>query len=309
MTKSSLLAPEMQLDSDTHISDHASIDLSIYRRPYGGFATSPFRYPGGKGFLTPFLADEIRSRFPEDVPDYAEPYCGGAGAALNLLAAGHVKRLFLNDADRRIFSAWRAIIFETEKFIDKIQTSKVDLSTWEACLHRLHEQMQSEYDFDTGFSAFFINRTSRSGVLIGSGPIGGYNQEGKWKIDARFNKETLIQRIRTLGELRDRINLSCDDGLNFCLNLQSKTDIEKTFLFIDPPYVGAGGRLYFDGMNELKHKRLAEWLISKSAPHWLLTYDDHPIVRENYESMQKYKVQVKYSLSKKRNENELLYKS
>ena len=37
-----------------------------------------------------------------------------------------------------------------------------------------------------GFSAFFLNRTNRSGIIEGAGPIGGYTQTGKWKVDAQL---------------------------------------------------------------------------------------------------------------------------
>jgi len=192
------------------------IDLSGFRRPYVGYAASPFRYPGGKGFLTPLLSAELARRFGGSRPSFAEPYCGGAGAATNLLLAGEVDQLFLNDADRRIYSAWRAMLTETDRFLEKIMSVKVTLATWDDALVRLYETPLPDYDFELGFSAFFVNRTSRSGVVIGSGPIGGYSQEGRWKIDARFNRETLAKRVCALGALRDQITLSCQDGLQFC---------------------------------------------------------------------------------------------
>lgn len=285
------------------------IDLSAYPRPYGGNAASPFRYPGGKGFLTPFLADEISRRFGDIKPSYAEPYCGGAGAATNLLLSGSVERLLLNDADHRVYSAWKAMLSETERFLERVATAKVNLETWHDCIEKLHSKPDAVYDFNTGFAAFFINRTSRSGVLLGSGPIGGYSQEGNWKIDARFNREALSNRIQRLGDRRENIVLSCQDGLSFCKELEMKQVLAKTFLFVDPPYIEAGGRLYYDGMTEAKHDALANWLRSDSAPHWLLTYDDHPLVRENYEGLPEHKIQVQYSLARRRAEKELLYKS
>lgn len=285
------------------------INLSSYPRPYVGNAASPFRYPGGKGFLTPFLAEEIRSRFGDTKPHYAEPYCGGAGAAVNLLVSGMVDQIFLNDADHRIFSSWKAMLSETDRFLSRLSDTSVDLSTWDISLRKLHEPPVSEYDFDTGFAAFFVNRTSRSGVLLGSGPIGGYDQTGQWKIDARFNKDGLSKRIQTLAKMRENIHLSCDDGLAFCKRLDATNVIDDTFLFVDPPYVGAGGRLYYNGMNEAKHQKLAGWLQRGIAPHWLLTYDDHPIVRENLKDFEVYRVKVQYSLGRRRQEKELLYKS
>lgn len=285
------------------------IDLSAFRRPYVGSAASPFRYPGGKGFLTPLLSAELAKRFDGSRPCFAEPYCGGAGAATNLLLAGEVEQLFLNDADQRIYSAWRAMLTETDRFVAKIASVEVNLTTWDEALVRLYETPLPDYDFELGFAAFFVNRTSRSGVIIGSGPIGGYSQEGKWKIDVRFNKEALAKRVRALGALRDRITLSCQDGLEFCRELAGHQRLSSTFLFIDPPYVGAGGRLYYNGMSEDRHRDLANWLSAGNAPHWLLTYDDHPLVREIYSQIEQNLIEVAYSLSRKRSERELLYRS
>lgn len=285
------------------------VDLTSYPKRYVGNAVSPFRYPGGKGFLTPYLSEQILSRFGHSSPSFAEPFCGGAGSALNLLSDGCVEKLYLNDADYRIYSAWRAMIYETDRFIDQLHSITLDIESWISFLNKLHERPQSEYSFDVGFATFFINRTSRSGVILGSGPIGGYNQDGKWKIDARFNKESLIKKVKALGEMREGIFLSCLDGLDFCQDLEGKGVLSKTFLFIDPPYVQAGGRLYHNGMDLAKHDALAGWLLSGRAPHWLLTYDDHETVRENYASIQQYRIQVRYSLGKRRLEKELLYMS
>lgn len=65
-----------------------------------------------------------------------------------------------------------------------------------------------------GFSTFFLNRTNRSGILKG-GVIGGKNQEGKWKLDARYNKSDLISRIHKISENRHRIDLYNMDAIDF----------------------------------------------------------------------------------------------
>ena len=55
-----------------------------------------------------------------------------------------------------------------------------------------------------GVAAFFLNRTNRSGIL-NAGPIGGMEQKGNYKIDARFNKTDLIKRIQQVVKYRDKI--------------------------------------------------------------------------------------------------------
>lgn len=292
----------------TGISNTA-IDLTAYPRRHVGNAASPFRYPGGKGFLAPFLAEQLQERFEDQSVSFAEPFCGGAGSAANLLVDGLVDRLYLNDADFRIYSAWRAMIFETDRFLEMLESVPVNLETWNWCLERLHDRTKPRYNFEVGFSAFFINRTSHSGVILGSGPIGGYAQSGKWKIGARFNKAGLSKRIIRLAEHKEKISLACQNGLEFCKDLQRNKLLKNTFLFLDPPYVRAGGKLYFNGMDLGRHDALSAWLRSGSAPHWLLTYDDHPVIRENFTGMPVYTIDVKYSLARRRLENELLFMS
>ena len=48
---------------------------------------SPLRYPGGKGRLAPYIAHLIAVQ-PSRPTSYAEPFAGGAGAALRLLIDG-----------------------------------------------------------------------------------------------------------------------------------------------------------------------------------------------------------------------------
>ncbi len=67
---------------------------------------------------------------------------------------------------------------------------------------------------------FFLNRTNISGVIKG-GIIGGYKQLGKYKIDARFNKSDLIDRIHKIASFKHRIVVSNLDGLAF-INIMNK---------------------------------------------------------------------------------------
>lgn len=70
-----------------------------------------------------------------------------------------------------------------------------------------------------GFSTFFLNRTNRSGILK-AGVIGGYEQTGNYKIDARFNKEDLIKRIERIADYSDRIHLTNEDAVTLVQRLK-----------------------------------------------------------------------------------------
>jgi DNA adenine methylase len=264
---------------------------------------SPFRYPGGKAFLYKYLLGRLDA-LPDGQRCYAEPFCGGAGAAAILLKLDAVAEIHLNDADPKVYAAWCAILNEPDRFAAEIVRTPVDMKTWYACRDLVEDS--SEPSFELGFATFFLNRTSRSGIVIGAGPIGGYDQSGNWKIDARFNRDALAERVRWLGSMRDRIHLTQEDALTFLSRSVDRLEIDRTLFFVDPPYVTAGGRLYLNAMNEGKHIALSDLLQGNYLPHWVLTYDDHPLIRQIYVGQQITDLAVTYSLQRKRKEREVL---
>ena len=129
-----------------------------------------------------------------------------------------------------------------------------------------------------GFAAFYLNRCNRSGIIMNGGPIGGVKQLGQWKLDARFNRLDLRQRCEKVAEFRDRIRVSCDDGLAFI----DRLDSGGTFFFVDPPYFEKGPTLYLNALDEKYHHALAARLKAMRSAAWVLTYDDCPDVRRMY---------------------------
>ncbi|WP_245525014.1 DNA adenine methylase [Mesorhizobium sp. M8A.F.Ca.ET.165.01.1.1] len=266
---------------------------------------SPFRYPGGKAFLSDYLTKKL-GLIKGQNKHYAEPFCGGAGAAVILLKAGFASHLHLNDADVRVYSAWRAMLEESDRFVERINTVSVDMETWQWASEIVNKSNLKEYDFELGFAAFFLNRTSRSGIIFRAGPIGGYNQTGNWKIDARFNAPALAGRVQWIGSVKDHITLTNEDGLTFLHRSLARVPVARTLFFIDPPYVQAGGRLYLNAMNDAKHIALSDILQNSKLRHWILTYDDHPLIRSLYGSQDISDLGVTYSLQNKRKEREVL---
>lgn len=268
-----------------------------------GAGNTPFRYPGGKAFLADALEERIAAR--PLIETYAEPFAGGAGAAIELLARGAVDSIALNDFDRRIYSAWWAILQRTDDFIERIEATTIDLETWYACRDLVDANAVNADPFELGFATYLLNRTNHSGVIIGAGPIGGYKQTGKWLIDVRWYSDTMTKRIRWLGERRDRIQLSNLDGLAFLRTYNAET-AARTFFFVDPPYVQAGAKLYLNAMNDLKHRDLATFLTGDEAPpHWMVTYDDCNLIHSAYREANIDQLPVRYSLRNKRTEHEV----
>ena len=117
---------------------------------------------------------------------YVEPYAGGAGAALFLLLQGHVKRIVINDADPVVYAFWHAAVNESKALIREIERHPPTMETREAA-KKILIAPEDHSTAEVGFATFFLNRTSRSGILNG-GVIGGKDQAGEYKLDARYNR-------------------------------------------------------------------------------------------------------------------------
>jgi DNA adenine methylase len=235
-----------------------------------------------------------------------EPYAGGAGAATRLLASGAASEIYLNDRDPRVYAAWMSILYENDRFVDELASRTPDINAWRACKQIVDSPYLARDRFELGFAAFFLNRTNRSGILQGAAPIGGYEQSGEWKLDARFYRETLLSRVRWLGTVRHRIHLTRLDGLRFLRRMASANELRRSLFFIDPPYVGMGSRLYLNAMQAADHQSLAEFLCSGAVPNWIVTYDDDPFVRKLYATQHVATKDVRYTLHRKRQANEVV---
>ena len=257
---------------------------------------SPLRYPGGKALMTPFLIDLFRQNGLENVV-YAEPYAGGAGAAINLLLGNHVNNIIINDANIGIYSFWHYLLTEPERFIQVIRDIPVTLAEW----HHQKEVLKytTEPTFDLGVATFFLSRTNRSGVIKG-GPIGGttteHQQQARYKIDCRFNKNSLLPRLQRIVQERERITVYNLDALDFLRVIEAHTFV----------YYVKGKSLYMDHYRENDHQQLANYLLNEAAFPWLLSYDDTSHIRERYQDLDLYRFPLNYTVSEKRTGYELL---
>jgi DNA adenine methylase len=267
--------------------------------------SSPLRYPGGKGSFFPFFAELIKRNKLNNI-QYFEPFAGGAGVALALLSSESASEVILNDADYHIYSFWSAILNENSRFIEQLYNVELSIQQWHT-QKAIYHAPQNYSLFDVGFSTFYLNRCNRSGILAGAGPIGGYDQKGKWQIDARFNKEALIRRIEKIGDLRDRIDVKCMDAIDFLKQcLPRKQSIDDILVYFDPPYVNAGNKLYLNSYSSDDHKKLARYILQERHLNWIVTYDDVMLIRELYKSCQKWVLSIGYSLQTKQKGRELL---
>lgn len=248
---------------------------------------TPIRYPGGKSKLYPTVRQIIEDNGLLGCT-YAEAFAGGAGVAMKLLLKNDVARVLINDLDRAVYCMWKAIVEQPEEMCSFIDASGPTIDEWR--VHRETYRNQDEAaDLDLAKAAFFLNRTNVSGIIKG-GVIGGIDQEGTYKIGARFGKEDLKRKIHEIAKHADSIAVTNLDAEDFIATL----DTDDTFAYFDPPYVQKGPGLYENSFDEEKHRSLAE-KISECGCKWMVTYDSNALVESLYGAYDTDEIDIRYS--------------
>ena len=269
---------------------------------------SPLRYPGGKTQLWRFVNSLIELNQIERAI-YCEPYAGGAGVAIQLLLDNLVEEIIINDYDPAIYNFWRAIILNTNDFISLIESTEVTIESWNLQKSTYDECGRIIGSLEGAFSTFFLNRTNVSGIISG-GPIGGKEQNGKYKIDCRFNKSDLISKIEGIAKQRSRIHLFNEDAVRLVDIIKRGFPKERIFIFFDPPYYVQGKSLYLSSYNHEQHAEMRDAVLSMEDYFWILTYDKTKQISELYvENDKTYEYALKYSANEKRVAKELLFAS
>jgi len=253
------------------------------------------RYPGGKRKLAPFIAELL------DVNGlkggvYIEPYAGGGGVAMELLFNGLVDKVVLNDKCNSLCAFWRALLSDPVRFAELVMTVPLNMEEWK----RRREIIRTPhvYDqFEVGFSLFYLNRTNFSGVIAG-GVIGGYEQQGNYKMDARFPRKRLARLAQEFTWYRDRITVCCKDAVSLL-----REDVphvgKKVFLYCDPPYYHKGQQLYMNAYGHGDHAEVAHVLQREVSIPWVVSYDAEPEIMKLYSACRQFTFDLQYSARKK----------
>lgn len=268
------------------------------------YAVSPLRYPGAKwrldGFVEALLQDNGLA-----AGHYAEPYAGGASLALSLMYRGSVSEIHLNDFDRSVWAFWKCATEHSAELIERVRAAKLTIDEWQV-QRDVQAQKKTASIVDLGFSTFYMNRTNRSGILT-AGVIGGKDQLGPWKLDARFNKANLIERLQRVARHRSQIHVTRLDALTFTRRRSSTLPPTKSLVYLDPPYFVKGQELYMNAYAECDHATLAHAVRNELRLPWLVSYDDVPQIRRLYSPTHRTSYMLRYSASSTRRGRELIF--
>lgn len=253
---------------------------------------TPLRYPGGKAKLAPYVKRLLKANRLVD-GEYVEPYAGGAAIALELLFHEYVSRIHINDVSKPVYAFWRSVLQQTEILCRLVLKTPLTVAQWDK-QRRVFEHPGDYDQIALGFATFFLNRTNRSGILNG-GIIGGRDQTGPWKIDARFNAKELVRRIEAIAKMGGRIRLTRQDALEFLKAGVAKWPNE-TLIYLDPPYYVKGRDLYYDFYAPEDHRKVANFIkTSIRRQQWIVSYDNVKPIKDLYKSSRHVVYDIGYS--------------
>jgi DNA adenine methylase len=255
---------------------------------------TPLRYPGGKQRLWPFIAEILTANYLK-VPEYAEPYAGGAGVAMELLLRNHVSRVHLNDSCAGVYAFWHTILNETERFCRRISRASLTIDEWRS-QREVFRSRDGADPFDLGFAMFYLNRCNRSGIVTG-GVIGGLGQTGEWKIDARFPRNKLITRVEAIAARKNAIKVTNWDADRFLIDYVAMLPAES-LVYCDPPYFRKAERLYPNHYLAQDHARIAKLIQGKVKLPWVVSYDFCEEIMAHYLGRKMFCYMLQYNAAK-----------
>lgn len=241
---------------------------------------SPLRYPGSKVRIAEMVAGLLERNLLVG-SHFFEPFAGGSAVSLSLLANGFVPTATWVERDPLIYAFWKMVRDQPEGLIDRMMTGKVTLAAWRRMLPLRDIDKPTKANLaELGYAGLFFNRTCFSGI-VGAGPIGGMTQgSSSYKIDCRFNKKELAAAIRECSGILKKVDVRFGDGIAFlrreCLALPA-----HAVVYVDPPYVTNGYKLYRYHFDRADHEKLADVVNDLRVP-WLMSYDNHNLIRDLY---------------------------
>jgi len=232
---------------------------------------SPFRYPGGKTWLVPYVRNWLGS-LPQGPRVLVEPFAGGAIIGLTVAAEGLAKEVILGELDHAVAAVWRTILEDdVEWLIERILAFDVSRCNVIRTLRRPAETTR-----ELAFQTLLRNRVQRGGILAPGASLVKSGENGRG-VASRWYAQTLARRIRTIAAEKERTQFVEGDALDL---INRFTHRATAAFFIDPPYTAggkrAGSRLY--AHNIVDHPLLFATM-KKAKGAVMLTYDDAPEVR------------------------------
>ena len=267
-----------------------------------------FRFPGGKSKLKKYIFDKISSEC--GIKYYREPFFGGGSIGLDFISRKKMDKIWINDKDFPLSCLWNSVINNKSilKYFVREFNPSVD-KFFEYKEHLLNNPVAKIGSYESvkiGFEKLAIHQISYSGLGVKSGsPLGGKEQNSKYKIDCRWSPQHICKKIDEYNKLFSNQKIHKGICTSYDFEYVIKYNKNKSIIYLDPPYFIKGSELYQYSFNVDDHIRLCD-LLKKTKHYWVLSYDDCCEVRDLYSWAKIQECVVTYSINGAVDKNELI---
>lgn len=230
---------------------------------------SPLRYPGGKSRAI----KKLYPTFPERMVEYREPFFGGGSVGLFLRQSPHhiYQNWWVNDLNPNLFHFWSMLQENPDSVVSQVKEWHRGWRRNKILFEYLRESIDKMGDVERAAAYFVLNRITFSGAT----ESGGFSKDSYEK---KFTPSS-IDRLVEVAPLLKGVNFTNQDYEDVV-----SAEGENVFIFLDPPYASATQSLY--GKNGtlhrgFDHERL-HCVLDATPHHWVMTYDDCPLIRSLY---------------------------
>jgi DNA adenine methylase len=202
------------------------------------------------------IAKEIQKHFPKhDI--YMEMFFGAGGMYFNKPKA---KYNFVNDLDDDVYNVFRQLIDNTDELVDMIKTAPIT----ERQFKEWGKGQREKDDLLNAVRFLFISN------------FGLYGKPNTLRIGAVNPKKQILSNVdKTLKGLNGTYFFNVDFR-KFFSKCDYKGNIQRTFCYCDPPYLGTDDN-YSDSFTEKDSSDLFDVLI-ESGVRFAMSEFDHPFI-------------------------------
>ena len=258
--------------------------------------TSFLRYPGGKRKLLPVIMKYL-SPLLNTKNIFCDAFVGGGSVLIEVAKQYPNHQLFINDKDYGIYCIWKLLASGSDTdFNDLLKLIKIEPTI--EYFYQLRDTNPTNI-VESAYQAIFFNRCCFSGINITrvknnktftSNPIGGKEQNSKYKVNCRYNSKKLLSQLTDVRNLLKNRTVVYNQDINLLM-----ANLPDLVLYCDPPYWYKADQLYNTYMVESEHQQLADVLQNKQS--WVLSYDNCKEIRDLYAWANLIEIDAKYSIN------------